>query len=65
MGGKIFTTPQWVHDFGRRLAEADAAYFERNERVADAVPMGGDQSPDAARRAHIQQINDELADAGL
>lgn len=34
IGGKLFTTARWLDEFGQRLADADAAYFE----IADPEP---------------------------
>lgn len=34
IGGKIFTAPDWLEDFGRRLAEADTQHFDLCREVA-------------------------------
>lgn len=44
IGGKIFTTAAWVEEFGRRLAEADAAYFDLQQPVS-AAPATSAESP--------------------
>jgi len=33
-GSRIFTTRQWLNDFGQALAEADAAHFDRTKELA-------------------------------
>ena len=70
VGGKIFTTAQWLDEFGRRLAEADAAYFELRESDASAPPPRTRpntrrQRYEDHRRASIEQANRELEQAGL
>ena len=37
-GGKILTSPRWVEDFARRLAAADAAYFDQRQLTAPPPP---------------------------
>lgn len=44
-GSRIYTTRQWLNDFGQALAEADAAYFDR--RVQEQPPG---ETPRRARR---------------
>lgn len=34
IGGRIFTKPDWVEDFGRRLTEADVTYFDAREAAS-------------------------------
>jgi hypothetical protein len=70
IGGKIFTTAQWIDEFGRRLAEADAAYFELRESDAAAPPPRTRpntrrQRYEDHRRVSIEHANRELEDAGL
>ena len=75
-GARIYTTRQWLSDFGLALAEADTAYFDRGEQapVPDPAPArrpskrsrpasrpGGD---DEARRRHLEAER-ELKEAGL
>lgn len=40
--GKIYTAPQWLDDFGRRLAEADSRHFDQRE-AAVAEPGVGER----------------------
>ena len=70
VGGKIFTTAQWLNEFGRRLAEADAAYFELHDHDAAASPPRTRpntrrQRYEDHRRASIEHADRELEDAGL
>jgi hypothetical protein len=72
-GSRIFTTRQWLNDFGLALAEADAAHFQREENaLATSQPMKP-KSPskrarrtasDDARRRHLEAER-ELEEAGL
>jgi len=45
MGGRLYTTPRWIEEFGRRLAEADAAYFDATSEAPRSAPAPG---PDPA-----------------
>lgn len=78
IGGKIFTTAQWVEEFGKALAQADASYFDMQE--PDAETPGAPAQAHPRRRTprrrptsrHIQQrqaahdqANRELEEAGL
>lgn len=71
IGGKIFITPQWLEEFGHRLAEADVAYFELQQDAAAAPPPARKrpkrrcQRYEAHRRVSIEHANRELEDAGL
>ncbi|MBL9149404.1 MAG: DUF1580 domain-containing protein [Phycisphaerae bacterium] len=53
-GGKIFTTAEWVDQFVRRLAEADAAYFDRRDQMP-ATPPAARTSPFRGRRALLDR----------
>ena len=68
IGGKLFTTPQWVNEFGRRLADADAQYFDD----AESEPMPTPPPRSTQRRARVSHaapsntdIERELEEAGL
>lgn len=37
-GGRVFTTAQWVAEFGAALAKSDAEHFARKDRAGAAVP---------------------------
>ncbi len=70
VGGKIFTTAQSLDEFGRRLAEADAAYFELHDHDAAAPPPRTRPNRrrkrfEEHRRASVEQANRELEQAGL
>lgn len=80
VGGKIYTTREWLAEFGRRLAEADTSYFDAREAAARALPprdpayrapkrQRRPKTPtaadEAARRARLDAINAELDAEGL
>jgi hypothetical protein len=63
IGGRIFTTELWVHEFGRRLAEADTEYFEldtsRDPAVVTTPPLT------RRRQAAIERAERELRAKGV
>jgi hypothetical protein len=75
VGGKIFTKREWVDEFGRRLAAADADYFMQRE--AAAAELAARQAPpprrnrthrsrfDERRRAEIEAAERELDARGI
>ena len=71
VGGKMYTRAEWLEDFGRTLAEADAEYFRLTED--DAVPPPARPSHRKARRERfehhrrqsIEDANRDLENAGL
>lgn len=70
-GGKLFTTPRWIDEFGKRLAEADAAYFESSDEPT-AAPEAPPKAPRRRRRpsepqqdAQQARISAELDAEGL
>ena len=70
VGGKVYTSKPWLDDFGQALADADAAYFRRNEDDAVFPPTSSrpkrlQQRFEQHRRATVEQANQELEDAGL
>jgi hypothetical protein len=68
MGGKLYTTSQWVQEFGRRLAEADARYFDRAapERVSEPPTCHPRQERQPLRKTvDLEAIERELAEAGI
>ncbi len=70
VGGKVFTRVEWIEDFGRTLAEADAAYFRQDEddgvvQPAPSRPKRRRQRFEQHRREAIASANQELDDAGL
>jgi len=70
IGGKIFTTANSIEEFGRRLAAADAAYFEsQGEHNGDAqvqpITSSG-PTPTPGRRRHAKsQPNQEHIERAL
>ncbi len=66
IGGKIYTTAQWIEEFGQRLAEADSKHFDLSDNVAPALNPSHTQSrTERQRQAAIEQAEQELADAGV
>ena len=72
-GSRIFTTRQWLNDFGLALAEADAAHFQRDEHTPATEQTAKPKRPskrarrtsdDDARRRHLEAER-ELEEAGL
>jgi hypothetical protein len=57
-GGKIFTTEQWVHEFCEQLAAADVEHFAQRY-------LASDESDEESHGASRQQLDQELAEAGL
>lgn len=60
LGARVFTTREALDEFGRALADADAAYFaDDNSRRA--------REPDieSTRRAALDAVDQELAREGL
>ena len=71
MGGIIFTTTAWLAEFGRRLAEADARYFDLAEAAAAANRIPGRRRAcsqsriEQTRRRAIEDAERELDAAGI
>ncbi len=76
-GSRIFTTRQWLNEFGQALAEADAAHFDHTKELAiqqRATRLGSKQrarkakadskQQSAMQRRHEQAMQD-LEEAGL
>lgn len=38
IGGRIYTSKDWLDQFGRALAEADTEYFVEKDEAADRIP---------------------------
>ncbi len=76
IGGKIFTAPDWLEEFGRKLAEADTRHFDLCQAAASAaaakeprVPRRRRRAqPPAAEREDLREVEDaerELDEAGI
>jgi hypothetical protein len=68
IGGMIFSTRQWLDEFGRRLAEADSKYFD----LVDAAQRGDtarrrrkETRSEEARRQAIEEADRELRAVGI
>jgi hypothetical protein len=70
VGGKLFTRPEWVQDFGHRLAQADARYFDREEAKRPEVPAKPAHRIVRPQKSNHQadllaEVNRQLDEAGL
>ena len=70
VGGRVYTSKQWLDEFGQTLAEADAKYFRRHEDGAAPPPVPSrpkrrQQRFEKHRRDTIDKASEELEDAGL
>lgn len=68
IGGMIYSTRQWLDEFGRRLAEADERYFD----LVDAAQRGDsarrrrkETRTEESRRLAIEDADRELRAAGI
>jgi len=69
LGGKLYTTAQWVVAFGKRLAEADAEYFQKPGQpvvIQDRRQQQTSGSHLSKRRlAQIRKPETELREMGV
>jgi hypothetical protein len=61
IGGKIYTTAEWLNDFGQRLADADAAYFDIEAETAASVP---ERYSRKREERELQALERQLEEAG-
>ena len=59
LGNSLFTTPRWLEEFGLRVAEADAKYFD-----APARTIAPSQAP-SQRLADIEAAERDLREMGV
>ncbi|MEP0848415.1 MAG: DUF1580 domain-containing protein [Phycisphaerae bacterium] len=59
IGGMIYTTARWLEEFGRKLAEADANYFDLCEAAAEAARAAESPVVRRRRRASPSQFQDQ------
>ena len=64
IGGKIYTTAGWLHQFGRSLADADAVYFSLDAEVAASHSDSSRPASPRLREADIQRAERALKAAG-
>ena len=63
IGGKLYTSAQWMAEFGQALAEADANYFSLDtSSPSQPQPRG---RTEAQRQAAIDRANRELKEMGV
>lgn len=71
IGGKIFTTPDWLDDFGRVLAEADTNHFDMRECGPASLSVPSRRQPPNPSRADspttrdVEEAERALDDAGI
>lgn len=76
IGGKIFTAPDWLDEFGRKLAEADTRHFDLCQAAASEAAAEEPRVPRRRRRAQppaaehedLREVEDaerELDEAGI
>lgn len=58
IGGMIYTTAAWLEEFGRKLADADARYFDLRDAAAEAARATEAPPPRRHRRVPQSQIQD-------
>jgi hypothetical protein len=59
VGGKLFTSVRWLDSFGRRLAEADADYFDNEEVDSSCDPEP--EPPKKKERRRVRRSSTEEA----
>lgn len=70
VGGRIYTTREWIETFGVELADADAQHFERSDEPAPPTCRSrrnrqrAAKQSDALRRQHDEAAK-RLKEAGL
>jgi len=64
IGGKLYTTADWLSQFGQTLAQADASYFQLEGKPVAPVsaPRGRTEKQ---RQAAIEKAERELAEMGV
>ena len=68
LGGRILTTRRWLDEFGRALADADAAYFDTSLEQPPAT--GGKQETvftkaENPKSQRLDRLERELEEAGF
>ena len=64
IGGKIFTTAEWLNEFGQSLAAADAEHFDLDDAPSLPAPRQRPRT-DGQRQAAIERAERELREAGV
>ena len=65
VGGKLFTTEQWVAEFGQRLADADTAYFDSVSNAAPIVVPDKRRRTKKERDAAVAEAMRQLKEMGV
>jgi hypothetical protein len=64
IGGKLYTSAQWMAQFGQALAEADASYFLLDEAASLPTPLPRSRTENQ-RQAAIDRAQRELKEMGV
>ena len=64
IGGKLFTSGEWVTEFGRLLAEADTDYFSIGDNPAPSIPAPRSQTDNQREKAY-ERAERELKEMGV
>ena len=60
VGGKLYTSPRWIEEFGERLADADAAYFKAYDEAAEPTRRApAPTTPTRPRRRTQRPVTDQ------
>ena len=65
MGGKLYTSAQWLAEFGQALAEADANYFNIDSDAPTLLTPQPRTRTVSQRQAAIQRAERELKEMGV
>ena len=64
IGGKLYTTADWLSQFGQTLADADASYFRLDSKPAVSAPAPRTRTG-KQRQAAIEKAERELTEMGV
>jgi len=64
IGGKLFTSVPWLEEFGKAVAEADAAYFDARAEPMPRPPRALTLTQ-KQHQADLERANMELDAAGI
>lgn len=65
IGGKIFTSAQWLDEFGQKVAAADAEYFDANQPAAMPRRKRPLNRYEQQRQEQVDRARRELDAAGI
>lgn len=59
IGGKIFTSSDWLDEFGRKLAEADTRHFDQCEQAAADAAAREPRIPRRRKRSRPRRVGQD------